>query len=466
MKLIARTIEPESWSDEGGAGTMDYYPIGMSLIVKQKPPVHEKITELLATLRRQQDVEVAVEVRLIRVSDSFYDSVARHFFADGKKGERNALVCQPDTAFLTGTQAASFMEAMQQDRETSVIQAPKLTVFNGQNAVISVTDQQWFVTSVKTVQINGSVAFVPQNEPVATGTMLSIQPVISADRRYVHLNLKAKLTDLVSSKAPLFPVTTPIAPMFEGGFQGPPIPFTQFIQQPKISTLAVDRTVNIPDGGTVLLGGWKREHEVPATESGPPILCHIPFVNMLFEEGEPSRETETIMMMVTPRIIVQEETEVGLAAPVFAMPRPSTAPKKPMSVDRIAGNSILNNLDKLEQAEKAYRKAESYRRKGKTEQADRFYQDARRLSPGSRYDQLASTRLSQLHAVETPKTNEGGAEEQEPREGATRVTQLLDKYYQACAEGHLAEAKVLAAQALNLDPACFSKQATTPNRSR
>ena len=41
--------------------------------------------------------------------------------------------------------------------------------------------------------------------------------------------------------------------MFEGGSQGQPIPFTQFIQQPSFTSITVQTTVVCPDGGTVLL---------------------------------------------------------------------------------------------------------------------------------------------------------------------------------------------------------------------
>ena len=56
-----------------------------------------------------------------------------------------------------------FMEAAQGDRRTNVMQAPKLTLFNGQTATINVQDSQFFVTNVQVVQVGGQVVFVPQN---------------------------------------------------------------------------------------------------------------------------------------------------------------------------------------------------------------------------------------------------------------------------------------------------------------
>ncbi|GIW80136.1 MAG: hypothetical protein KatS3mg105_1943 [Gemmatales bacterium] len=73
IKLITNTIDPHSWSQMGGPGTIDYFPLGMALVINQTPDIQEQVAELLAALRRLQDVEVAIEVRFISISESFYE---------------------------------------------------------------------------------------------------------------------------------------------------------------------------------------------------------------------------------------------------------------------------------------------------------------------------------------------------------------------------------------------------------
>ncbi|HEV8059440.1 MAG TPA: hypothetical protein VGP68_06190, partial [Gemmataceae bacterium] len=106
----------------------------------------------------------------------------------------------------------------------------------------------------------------------------------------------------------LFPITTFITPVFEGGAVGQPVPFTQFLQQPTFNSISVNTTVNVPDGGTVLLGGLKRLSE-GRNEFGPPILSSIPYIDRLFKNVGYGRETTSLLMMVTPRIIINEEEE-------------------------------------------------------------------------------------------------------------------------------------------------------------
>ena len=120
---------------------------------------------------------------------------------------------------------------------------------------------------------------------------------------------------------PLFPITTFITPVFEGGSQGQPIPFTQFLQQPAFTNLNIQTTVVCPDGGTVLLGGLKTLRE-SRNEFGPPFLSKIPYLNRLFKNVGVGRDTRHIMIMVTPRIIINEEEEIFQTEGRQAIPNP------------------------------------------------------------------------------------------------------------------------------------------------
>jgi type II secretory pathway component GspD/PulD (secretin)/tetratricopeptide (TPR) repeat protein len=375
IKLITNTIAPQSWASMGGPGTIEYYPLGLALVINQTPDIQEQIADLLAALRRLQDQEVSVELRFITVAESFYERIGLDFNINLKtdkwttkyqpqivsqqfqpfgyvndfnpkdlligltpagtftqdlsipvKNSSFAMAVPPfggfpnipggnggidlGLAFLSDIQVYMFMEAAQGDQRTNVMQAPKITLFNGQTSTISVSDQQFFVVSVQVLQQGGQVVFVPSNIPVQTGGVtLTLQAVISADRRFVRLNLVPTITNLASAIVPLFPITTFITPVFEGGAVGQPIPFTQFIQQPVFNTISVQTTVMMPDGGTVLLGGLKRMSE-GRNEFGPPILSKIPYINRLFKNVGYGRESESLLLMVTPRIIINAEEEV------------------------------------------------------------------------------------------------------------------------------------------------------------
>jgi Flp pilus assembly secretin CpaC len=188
------------------------------------------------------------------------------------------------------------------------MQAPKITLFNGPASTLTVLDTQFFVTDVTFLLVNGQLVFQPTNVPFASGLTLALNGVVTADRRFVRMSIAPTLTSLVTPTTALFPVTAFITPAFEGGALGQPVPFTMFLQQPDFRTLTVATTVQVPDGGTVLMGGLKTLSE-GRNEFGPPILSKIPYINRLFKNVGYGRDTESLLMMVTPRIIINEEEE-------------------------------------------------------------------------------------------------------------------------------------------------------------
>jgi type II secretory pathway component GspD/PulD (secretin) len=384
IKLIQNNIEPKSWAEMGGPGTIDYFPHTMALVINQTPDIQDQIQELLAALRRLQDQEVAVEVRFITLTDDFFERIGVNFNLNIVNKNRQATniatqgelttgtftpsplinafnpgnflsglqpsgTLTPDLnipinvltypqalppfggypgipgyggitmglAFLSDIQVFLFMEAVQGDVRTNVMQAPKLTLFNGQTANLTVNDQQFFLTGVQVTPQQGIFTYTPQVQTFPFGVTLTIQAVISADRRFVRMSLTPTLTNLATPIVQLFPIVVPIFPLFDGTGTGQPVVFTQFIQQPRTSTVSVQTTVAVPDGGTVLMGGLKRLSE-GRTEYGPPILSKIPYINRLFKNVGYGREAESLLIMVTPRIIIQaeeEERQTGVVPP-------------------------------------------------------------------------------------------------------------------------------------------------------
>jgi type II secretory pathway component GspD/PulD (secretin)/tetratricopeptide (TPR) repeat protein len=380
MGLIKNTVSPNSWSDSGGPGSIDYFPLTMSLVINQTPDIQEQVADLLGALRRLQDQEVAVEVRLITIDDSFFERIGVNFnmniqtknvaiqpqltsgvfTPDGyinAFAPKNTVVgiqptgtftpdlnvpilnnsysqAVPDfggyqdvpgfggltvgLAFLSDIQVFLFLEAVQGDTRTNIMQAPKLTMFNGQTASLTVSDFQNFVTGVSVGNTSGLYTFTPISQQFPIGIQLTMQAVISADRRFVRMSLAPNLQSLATQSINLFPVVVPIFPQLDGSGTGQPVVFTQYIQQPVINSVSVQTTVSVPDGGTVLMGGLKLLSE-ERKEFGPPILSKIPYLSRLFKNTSYGRDAQSLLMMVTPRIIIQEEEELkqtGLERPV------------------------------------------------------------------------------------------------------------------------------------------------------
>ncbi len=398
IDLIKGTIAPQSWKDMGGPGTIQYYPLGMALVINQAQEVQEDVENLLKALRRLQDMEIAIEMRVVLVAESFYERIGMDFDVNLRTpinpGAENQLInssftpfgtvnrnlnfngiltgltpagtLTPDLnipitnssynfsvppfggytapgvdgglslgiAFLSEIQVFMILEAAQADSRTNIMMAPKITVFNGQTAFINVTVQQFINLGITAFPINGQILFQPNNIPVPFGTVLTVTPVVSADRRFVRLNLIPNISNngggngglINGNQIPAFPVQIPLPNIVDGpiglGIQtGQPVIFNTFFQQPTISTITMNTTVNVPDGGTVLLGGMKVMTE-GRNEAGPPILSKIPYLDRLFRNVGWGRDAQSLMIMVTPRIIINEEEEGIYTGAIAPIPRP------------------------------------------------------------------------------------------------------------------------------------------------
>jgi hypothetical protein len=54
---LIEEIEPDSWSDVGGPGSVKGFDNGACLVISQRDDVHERIDQLLVTLRRVKTVQ-------------------------------------------------------------------------------------------------------------------------------------------------------------------------------------------------------------------------------------------------------------------------------------------------------------------------------------------------------------------------------------------------------------------------
>jgi type II secretory pathway component GspD/PulD (secretin) len=379
--LIMNTVAKNTWEDMGGNGSIQYFPMGLALVITQPQEVQEEVQLLLATLRKLQDLQVAVELRAVLVSETFFERIGVDFnmniqtpisrqteanlvngtfvpapfvnrFGRGLNlvsGLTSAGTLTPDLgipiknntfafttpqfggyqpeaglqlglAFLSDIQVFMFLEAVQGDRRAHIMQAPKLTVYNGQTANITGLMVRPSVTGVAPNQYgNGAFFLQPITQGIPFGLSMQVQPVVSPDRRFIRLNVTPQLVGQgLNDPAAAIVTSVPNAlnSLLDGAGGVPALPVpptianTNFVTiQPSPTNIFIAQTtVNVPDGGTVLLGGFKFLAE-ERTEYGPPVLSKIPYLSRLFRNVGWSRDGSTLIYLVTARVIMIEEEE-------------------------------------------------------------------------------------------------------------------------------------------------------------
>jgi hypothetical protein len=140
IKRIANSVAKGSWEGAGGPGRMQFFPMGLALVVTQREDVQKEIAGLLAELRRLNDVQIATELRCVWVSPAMAKQIRARMDADGQ-AVRAENIEKPANAgrfvSVDDKQVHALLELAQSDRTAHIMQAPKLTLFNGQQAGVS-----------------------------------------------------------------------------------------------------------------------------------------------------------------------------------------------------------------------------------------------------------------------------------------------------------------------------------------
>ncbi len=333
INLITSTIEPASWSISGGKGMIAARE-GMlgDIVVTHKLSVHKGVEGLLAALRSSADLQIAIEARFIAVSDNFLEAYGHNIDSADFRGqddaERGGIFSDGsnkfiDTGSTTGLGAATgttsglnltyqifggsfiegFLKAVQESDEAETVTAPKITLSNTQRGTIKV------VTTVNYVESFTIVSQTPQPvmKEIDSGTTFSVRPIVSADRKYVSLEVHPVITTVT------FPdgnnVTFNTVGQAESGTTAAVAANT--IQRPQTVKQELSVTVSVPDKGILMIGGLGTSSETK-TSKGVPILSKIPIIKRLFSSDVLDRDITkagNLIILIKPTILIREEEE-------------------------------------------------------------------------------------------------------------------------------------------------------------
>ncbi|HVS08910.1 MAG TPA: hypothetical protein VMS76_03475, partial [Planctomycetota bacterium] len=348
--LIRDNIAPESW-DEDPRNSVRITESG-TMVVYQTPEVHAQILQLLEDLREATGIMVDIQARFLKVEDNFLEDIGVDFrglgqpglgtntflndfgdpttqgtlgneigrgsdlgafYDEGQDGDIRGRVenlydlALGDTDVLTGSGGLSFqwtylndlqmeliLRAVSKSERVELVTAPRLLVFNTARANIAVLNQVAYVQDFDVEIAQGASIADPIVNVVQDGVILDVRPVVSADRRFILMELRPTVATL---ERPVLEVATTL------GSQN-----SVTIQLPVLDIQRVRTTVPMPDGGTVMLGGLKVS-EKQDLRSGVPILNKLPVVRFLFERKGTFQTNRKLLILINANIVIPQELE-------------------------------------------------------------------------------------------------------------------------------------------------------------
>ena len=277
IELITNTVQPGQWTSTGGNNTIQYFPMGMGLVVNAPKAVQDEIADLLADLRRLQDVQVSVQIRVISVSPDSLGKLGRDLTAQNGKGY----------VTLDAKRVTELMQNVERNPACTILSMPKVTVFNGQRALVQTLNQRVECVGVKKVPVPNGFDRIQQFRTLKDGLEIGILPVTSAKNKSIRTRVTGSFFWVNPSSG------------------GSTAPGTNIMHQER---LPFDRRLNLTEGQTAFFVCGSVKKHIPAT------LKQTAWG--LLGGHKPMVQQRILLVLVTPQRIVEKAETV--------MPSPKT----------------------------------------------------------------------------------------------------------------------------------------------
>jgi len=196
--------------------------------------------------------------------------------------------------YLDDAQLETILRAVSKQDRSEEIAAPRLLIYNNTRANMQVLRQTSFIRDYEVEIAQAAAVANPVVDVVKDGVVLDVRPVVSADRRFITMELRPTVMEL-ELPIPEFVTTLGV---------GQPVA----IQLPRTTLQRVRTTITMPDGGTVMLGGTKLSAKQDLVASVP-ILGQIPLVNFFFGRKATSIDNRKLLILIRAAIIIPAEHE-------------------------------------------------------------------------------------------------------------------------------------------------------------
>jgi len=284
--------------------------IGM-ITVTAKPVSLKHVEEYIQNLKKELYRQVAIEAKIIEVylQDNSkigldWSNVLKDYNVTGTVSfGNNGQVYPYKTPSDPTSQANTFvskvtldtlnfkvlLNALNEQGDASVISNPKLTVVNGQAAVISIGEDRAYIKTVSKTQsgtgVDSNITYTAEIGNVVQGISMGVMANIISDKK-IMLHLTPITTDLVGN----------VIPYRTFGDQGLEVGL------PDVRVREMSTMVQVDDGEMLIIGGLIDSVD---TKNGKfaPGLGSIPGIKYLFGYEETIKQKRELVILLTPRII-------------------------------------------------------------------------------------------------------------------------------------------------------------------
>jgi MSHA type pilus biogenesis protein MshL len=288
-------------SSAGHRSGKGYYSINelIGLITVTAPrPLLAKIAEYIDDIKEELYRQVSIEAKIIEVNlldhsttgldwSKLLNEVNIDFELFGGTGQIHPRASELAISKITiPSSINAVLDAIAEQGDIKVLSNPKVSVMNGQPAIIYVGDNLTYIDTVTTTVDEGVATTSVTTAQVTSGVRLEVYPTIISD------------DEIILSLTPMISGLTGDIRYEEFGAAGQ----QNKVGVPEVSEKTMNSIVRIKDGQMLVIGGMiKRTDSV--SENKVRLLGDLPVLNNLFKSKIQNLDTTEIVILLQPRII-------------------------------------------------------------------------------------------------------------------------------------------------------------------
>jgi len=282
----------------GGSMYIIDKPIGMVTVTAPRPLL-DRLEVYFDTLRKQLYKQITIEAKIIEVvledASSMginWSSVLKDFPISGTVafGDGGIVYPTPDkfvsTVSLSDASFTVFLNALKEEGETRILSNPKISVMNGQPALITVGQNVTYISRLESDldTDTGTISSSVETERILSGIGMALTATVLEDK------------DIIMNLVPVASELAEIQKERIGGISGTELGL------PVINVRELSTTVRVTDGDLLVIGGLISSTDDEQGEFAP-VLGDIPLVKYLFGYEEKLKRKRELIILLRPTII-------------------------------------------------------------------------------------------------------------------------------------------------------------------
>lgn len=290
-KSVASILGPSA-GEPSSANNIAVNRLAGTVMVTSDIQTLRKVEEYLVAVKRIMNRQVLIEAKIIEVNlnDAFKFGIDWNYVSGDVNLSTSGFtdVISASSPYfrlaVTNNRFSPILKALETQGNVRILSNPRINIMNGQTALLSVGQNQSFISKVETTTTSGTTpitTYTVETSSVLSGMMIGMLPTIN-EQGEISITVTPITSNLVSLKQQVVGESS--------------------ISLPVVDLRELSTTVKVRDGQMIILGGLISKKEA-LTDDQVPVLGNIPGLGFLFKSRDRQEARNELVIVLQPALV-------------------------------------------------------------------------------------------------------------------------------------------------------------------